>query len=114
MPPSGTCLMADDTPFAQLTNELSGGSSAVFERLTKLLRDQKDYHKLFDALCVRKKFELGAPLHRPTSLEDVPEASRDQFKAAYIAAAREVGQLLLADKKMGQAWIYFHAIQETQ
>jgi hypothetical protein len=107
--------MAAETPFAELQDQLqAGGATAVFDKLAGLLREQKDYHKLFDALCARKKFELGAPLHRPTSFDDIPASKRDEFEVAYMSAAREVGQLLLADKKLGQAWIYFHAIRETQ
>ncbi|MDB5342536.1 MAG: hypothetical protein JWP89_913 [Schlesneria sp.] len=107
--------MAAETPFAELQEQLqAGGATAVFSKLSDLLREQKDYHKLFDALCARKKFELGAPLHRPTSFDDIPAGKRDEFEVAYMSAAREVGQLLLADKKLGQAWIYFHAIRETQ
>lgn len=106
--------MSVESPFAQLQEQFqSGGSTAVFDRLAGILREQKDYHKLFDALCARKKHELGAPLHRPTSLEDVSPEHRSEFEAAYMSAAREVGGLLLADKKLGQAWIYFHAIRET-
>lgn len=107
--------MAAETPFAQLQEQFkANGPTAVFDHLAATLREQKDYHKLFDALCAKKKQELGAPLHRPTSLEDVPAAKQDEFRAAYMSAAREVGQLLLADKKLGQAWIYFHAISDTQ
>lgn len=107
--------MAAETPFAQLQEQFkAGGPNAVFDQLAATLREQKDYHKLFDALCAKKKHELGAPLHRPTSLDDVPAGKRDEFEAAYMSAAREVGQLLLADKKLGQAWIYFHAIRDTQ
>ncbi len=107
--------MAAETPFAQLQEQFkAGGPNAVFDQLAATLREQKDYHKLFDALCAKKKHELGAPLHRPTSLDDVPAGKRDEFEAAYMSAAREVGQFLLADKKLGQAWIYFHAIRDTQ
>lgn len=107
--------MASETPFDQLQDRHKvGGSAAVFDQLAAILRDKKDYHKLFDALCARKKHELGAPLHRPTAFDDIPADRRDEFEAAYTAAAREAGELLLADKKLGQAWIYFHAIRETQ
>jgi hypothetical protein len=92
----------------------AGGAAAVFDHLASVLRDQHEYHKLFDALCLKKKHELGAPLHRPTSFEDVPVEKRDEFETAYVAAAREVGQLLLADKKLGQSFVYFHALRETQ
>jgi hypothetical protein len=107
--------MASETSFEQLQDrQKTGGSAAVFDQLATVLRDQKDYHKLFDALCARKKHELGAPLHRPTAFDDIPADRRDEFETAYTAAAREAGELLLADKKLGQAWIYFHAIRETQ
>ena len=106
--------MTTATTFATLADQLrSGGPSAVFDQLAATLIEQQDYHKLFDARCQRKKFELGLPLHRPTSFEDVPADKRDDFETAYIAAAREAGQRLLADKKLGQAWMYFHAIRET-
>lgn len=86
----------------------------MFDRLATMLREQREYHKLFDALCLKKKHELGSPLHRPTSFEDIPADKRDEFEAAYVAAAREVGQLLLADKKLSQSFVYFHALRETQ
>ena len=106
--------MPVDAIFTQLKEQhRTQGPEAVFDQLTATLLEKKDYHKLFDARCQRKKFELGLPLHRPTSFEDVPNDKRDDFEAAYVAAAREAGQLLLADKKLGQAWMYFHAIRET-
>lgn len=57
---------------------------------------------------------MGLPLGKPTSFEDVPPAWRDEFEQTYMAAAREVGALLLAVNKPGQAFIYFHAIRETE
>lgn len=100
--------------FASLADSFnSGGSSAVFDQLAALLIERKDFHRLFDARCLRKKSEMGLPLHRPTSFEDVPNDRRDEFEEAYIAAAREAGQSLLEDKKLGQAWMYFHAIRDT-
>lgn len=107
--------MAADTPFAQLQiQHQAGGATAVFDKLATLLREQKDYHRLFDALCAQKKYELGAPLHRPTAIDDIPSEKRAEFEAVYMAAAREVGQLFLADRKLSQAWMYFHAIRDTQ
>jgi hypothetical protein len=88
------------------------GPAAVFEQLVATLRERQDYHKLFDALCLQKKQAMGLPLGKPTSLEDVPADKREEFERTYIAAAREVGQLLLDAGKIGQAWIYYHAIRE--
>ncbi|WP_397568557.1 hypothetical protein [Schlesneria sp. T3-172] len=104
-----------DATFTQLQDQCrQGGAAAVFEQLAQTLRDKRDFHKLFDALCLKKKYELGAPLHRPTSFDDVPAEKRDEFEAAYIAAAREVANLLLKDNKLGQSFVYFHALRETQ
>lgn len=106
--------MTTSTSFSSFSDQLrSGGPAAVFDQLAATLIEQKDYHKLFDARCQRKKFEMGLPLHRPTSFDDVPSEKRDEFEKAYVAAAREAGELLLADKKLGQAWMYFHAIRDT-
>ena len=104
-----------ETPFTQLQDQhRSGGSTAVFDQLAKTLREGREYHKLFDALCLKKKHALGAPLHRPTSFDDIAVDKRDEFESAYVAAAREVGELLLADKKLSQSFVYFHALRETQ
>ena len=100
--------------FAQLQETIrTGGASAVFDELAQVLRGKKDYHKLFDALCLKKKYELGAPLFKPTSFDDVPVEKRDDFETAYVAAAREVAMLLLADKKLSQSFVYFHAVSHS-
>lgn len=106
--------MPDPTCAALRRQFAEHGAPSLFSGLIAALRERKDYHKLFDALCLQQKQRMGLPLGKPTSLEDVPPDRRDEFEQAYVAAAREVGQLLLADKKLGQAWVYFHAIRETQ
>lgn len=105
---------ATDT-FAELESlKAQQGSVQVLKKLEQLLRDQKQYHQVFDAVLMQKKLELGGSLLKPTAFDDVPEAKRNDFEEAYIAAAREVGTLLLADKQLGQAWMYFRTIRETE
>ena len=107
--------MTDSTPFDELANVLeSDGAPAAIDRLVEDLRERSEYHRLFDALLLKKKFELGAPLIRPTSMEDVPENRREDFEQAYIDAAREVGQLLLDDGNLREAWLYFRTIREPE
>jgi hypothetical protein len=104
-----------ETTFATARQQFAQhGAAALFETLCRDLRERREFHKLFDALCLKQKHALGLPLGRPTSFEDVPAERRDEFEAAYMAAAREVGGLLLADGKIAQAWVYLHAIRETQ
>lgn len=92
----------------------SEGSGAALEFLAETLREEKNYHKLFDALLLRKKHELGLPLIKPTSLDDVPDDMRTDFEKYYIDSAREVGALLLEDGQLGDAWVYFRTIQEPE
>ena len=86
--------------FAQLDDvQQSDGAKATIDRLIAALREEKQYHKLFDALCMQKKFQMELPLTRPTSFDDVPDDKQDEFKESYIAAAREVGSLLIGEQK---------------
>lgn len=108
-------MSAEPVPFQDLKHQLeSGGPAGLFNELMKALREKKDFHRIFDARLLQKKQELGLPLTRPTSFDDVPPAWRDDFEKTYTAAAREAGQLLLADGKLSQAWMYFHAIRELE
>lgn len=92
----------------------SDGPQAAIEFLIGTLREEKNYHKLFDAMLLKKKQELGLPLVRPTSLEDVPSEQRSEFEACYIDAAREVGSLFLENGQINEAWLYFRTIQEPE
>jgi len=92
----------------------SDGPAAAIDFLIETLRTEKNFHKLFDALMLKKKQELGLPLVRPTSLEDVPEEQRVDFEKYYIDSAREVGTLLLEADNLGDAWVYFRTIQEPE
>ncbi|HTI51563.1 MAG TPA: hypothetical protein VL475_11450, partial [Planctomycetaceae bacterium] len=92
----------------------TNGAAAAIERLIAGLREEKRFHSLFDALLMKKRREWGLPLTRPTSLKDVPEPRRDEFERYYIDSAREVGQLLLAEGLIPQAWNYFRAINDVQ
>ena len=108
-------MSADVAPFESLQQKLqSGGAAALFDQLIAQLVEKQDYHHIFDARLLKKKQELGLPLHRPTSFEDVPAELRDDFQKSYTNAAREAGEWLLKDGKLSQAWMYFHAISETE
>lgn len=103
------------TLFDQLTEQATAqGPVAVLDGLVKQMRDEKNFHRLFDAMMLKKKFELGLPLLRPTSLSDVPQDKRETFEKAYIEAAREVGKGLLENGQLNDAWLYFRTIQEKE
>jgi hypothetical protein len=43
-------------------------------------------------------------------LDDLPEPTRSQMEQVYLDACREVGHLLLADGRLGEAWMYLRAV----
>lgn len=87
---------------------------AVLDRLIETLTTQKNYHRLFDALLMRKKQSLGIELLLPTSFDNVPEEHKKDFEKAYIDAARQVGALFVEEKQYSDAWLYFQTIQEPE
>lgn len=106
--------MADET-FATIEKvHRSGGGAAAIGELIRTLEAQRDFHKLFDALLLKKKFEMGLPLTRPTSFDNVPEERQTEFEEAYVAAARRIGEALLAENNIPQAWVYLRTIREPQ
>ena len=92
----------------------SAGSAAIIDKLIETLRSRKEFHKMFDAILLHKKFEMGLSLVRPTSFDDVPADKRQAFEETYIVVAREVGEAYLADGNISQAWVYFRTINEPE
>ncbi|MCH8948439.1 MAG: hypothetical protein IH789_12590, partial [Acidobacteria bacterium] len=74
----------------------------------------QDFHRLFDALLLKKKFEMGLPLTQPTSFDDVPEDKQQEFEENYVVAARRIGESFLDAGKIPQAWVYLRTISEPQ
>jgi hypothetical protein len=90
----------------------TGGPQAAIDHLIETLRTEKNHHRLFDAMLMSKKLEMGLPVLNPSSLDDVPDDKRQAFEQHYVESAREVGRLLLENDQLGDAWVYFRTIQE--
>lgn len=88
--------------------------SAAVDRLIGTLRERKDFHRLFDAILLKRKFELGLPLNRPSSMADVPDDKRKDVEETYRAAAREMGDLFLAEGDIPNAWTYHSVIRDPK
>ena len=85
----------------------------AFEELAARLTRDKQYKALFDARLMQKRFELGLPLVSSARIGDVPKDMQQAYQDAYLQAAREVGELILADGDIPRAWPYFRAIGDT-
>ncbi|MCA9049293.1 MAG: hypothetical protein KDA89_11230 [Planctomycetaceae bacterium] len=82
--------------------------------LQQTLTERQDYHRLFDAKLIAVRRRLGLPLSRPTSLDNVPKAHEQEFREAYISAAREIGHLFLQAGRLSDAWAYYRTIGEPE
>ncbi len=92
----------------------SRASDDVISAVEAALTEDRDYHRLFDAKLLRTRIQLGLPFTQPTSLDNVPAEKQAEFRDAYVAAAREIGQLLIDDNRLADAWAYFRTIGESE
>ena len=104
--------MSDDS-FSSLEETLGeSGLEAGFDKLAALLRAEKKYPQLFEALLMKKRHEFGLPLEGTDSINDLPEEVQVDVENYYIEVCRIVGGLFLDDGNIPGAWPYFRAIEE--
>src|SRR2546425_6434826 len=84
----------------------TNGPEAVIDLVIANAREQKNYRELFAARLMQVRHRLGLPL-----IETEP-VSGPEYEKALREAARETGELFLADGDIVSAWPYFRAIGE--
>jgi hypothetical protein len=105
---------SEETIFSWIEHALQNGNAgAALEQLAQRFRRDKQYRRLFDARLMQKRLELGLPLLSAPGISHVPKELQQPYQDASVQAAREVGELLLADRNIPQAWPYFRAIGDT-
>lgn len=103
-----------ETLFAELEQaRQAGGPGAAIDTLIETLTRRKEYDQLFDALLLKRRFELGLPLVSPTSSDNVPDEKLEEFERSYIEAARRIGMRFLDEGNIPRAWMYLRHIRET-
>lgn len=104
-------MSTSESTLNQLREQLAqGGAESALAKLADDLRAEGRYHELFDALLMRARHRLELPLALATSIDDLPEPTRSQLEEAYLAACKEVGNLLLARGKVREAWMYLRPV----
>jgi hypothetical protein len=86
----------------------SSDPTAGLDFLADQFLKAKEYGMLFEARLMKKRQELGLPLIQTDAL------TRDDYQEAVIVAARQTGELFLADGKIERAWPYFRAVSESE
>jgi hypothetical protein len=87
-----------------------GGARSALDLLVTIAQKDKNYPLLFDARLMQSRHKIGLPLIFNISLDDLPEEQRQAYEEAMREAARETGNLFLADGDIPRAWPYFRAI----
>ena len=87
-----------------------GGAQSALDLLLIISRKDKNYPLLFEARLMQARHRIGLPLIFNASLDDLPEEQRQTYEQAMKEAARETGNLFLADGNIPHAWPYFRAI----
>ena len=87
-----------------------GGPESTLDLLVTISQRDKNYPLLFEARLMQARHKLGLPLILNAALEDLPAEQRRPYEEAMREAARETGNLFLADGDIPRAWPYFRAI----
>jgi len=110
-----TNVAATDEPFAQLDVAFrSGGLAAMLESLAAKLASERKYHELFDTRLMQARIKLGLPSVTSVTLEDLPEPHRTAVESAYLEACGEIGQRLIDEGRLGEAWLYLRPTGKTE
>ncbi|MCC6492983.1 MAG: hypothetical protein IT424_08175 [Pirellulales bacterium] len=98
--------MADSSSSFDLVQRLADDPERLLQHVAQALVEGGELHRLFDLRLVQQRRRLGLPLDRRTAIDDVEEPQRSQLEAGYLAACREVGELLLEAGRLREAWMY--------
>jgi hypothetical protein len=86
--------------------DLPANPDELFRDVAQRLVAAGEFHRLFDLRLIQERRRLGLPLDRRTPIDDVEEPLRSQLEVGYLAACREVGELLLEAGRLREAWMY--------
>ena len=105
----------DATIFEKLQQSLAEqGPERAIELLYAALREKKDYDRLFYALLMKKRHELGVYPVPTDGTQFLPEAVQNPYEEAIREAGRLVGRLYLEENDIRRAWMYFRMLGEPE
>jgi hypothetical protein len=90
------------------------GAHAAIDRLCAALQERKEYDRLFYALLLKKRHELGVYPVPTDAVQCLPEALQKSYEDAIREAGRLVGQLYLKENDILRAWMYFRMLGEAE
>ena len=111
---SGDC-QTDTDDFRWIDETVRGVNlDSAFDRIVQQFKDARQYGRVLNVRLTQARLTLGLPLMANPSIGELPDDLRERYQDAYVDAAREVGQLLLADGDIPGAWPYFRAVGDAK
>lgn len=109
-------MAADESDLFSWIDEVqrTAGTERAFEELLNRFKRDKQYGSVFHARLMKSRLDLGVALTSNLAIGDLPAELQQRYQDAYLEAAREVGQLLLADGNIAGAWPYFRAVGNVE
>jgi len=98
--------MGDEIYDELLKARESGDVEATLTRLADHLRENHQYHDLFDVRLMQARRKQGLPLIWTKTLEQIPEPQRTAVEDASLEACREIGAAMLDVGRVREAWMY--------
>ena len=89
------------------------GPESALDMLAERFLAEKRYPQLFETRLMKKRHELGLPLLQSELPDDFPPGPRKEYEDAFVAAAREAGNLFLENAEIERAWPYFRALGDN-
>ncbi len=89
---------------------LNGQAGTAIDQLINHFRRQHRYHEMFEALKMRLRMDLGLNAAQAEPEEKLDEERELKLERGLLAACREVGELLLAEGKIREGWMYLRPV----
>ena len=86
--------------------------SAALEKLVANLTEKRLYHPLFEAIKLQTRHRLNLPLLFDQRREKLDSKIQSELESGLLEACRTVGLLLVADQKLGEAWVYLQPLDD--
>lgn len=100
-----------ESEFDQLQETIErDGVAAALAQLAGYLRENKQYHELFEALKMKARHELGLPLTYHDAGDELDESTRTKLEDGLISACRDVGMALLREGAVREGWMYLRPV----
>jgi len=98
----------------ELLDQATGEDAhALLDRLAEQLRQEKNYHQLYQVRLMQARLRVGQPV-AAGMLSEMPEPARSQAERLFLDACREVGGLLAEEGKLQEAWNYLQYVGDKE